>query len=828
MSTASAADLQTPGAAPEAACADFMEVAHEAAFKGLTQLAQQIFGVGYASVAIQDGSNLEARSHQALPVQSFARAQSFSGWVITQAAPLIVPDAMQDDRFTDNSFVRGLLTPHIRFYAGAPVWLDGRVVGAFSLIDETARMAFDAAQLQILISLADQVSSLLKLSRDAKVRQSLLADLEHQRRHLELMQEMTHTGYYRFDFKTRMVEMSKGIHAIYSLPLDSPPSNVDACMAMIVEPDRAQLGAEIERARQTGSPFTHRMQVISPGDQSLKTVISKGLIEYDELGEEIGLFAIVQDITEDVARQRALDASQKRLEMMETATEVGFWYQKLGYPFLEWSPGIYAILEEDPETFVPQHETILSRMVYEEDRAKVSEAVGSAVRQGLAFDIVFRIRRRSDQTLRHVRNIGNVERDGEGRVVGLFGIALDVTDAQNVAEGLRQAKQAAEALNQAKSDFIANISHDLRTPLTTISGYADILLQDTGLGKASRGYANHIAQASQTLSSFVSDILDASRFDKRQMDLTPGVFDLREMFFEISAQAKILLRDKPVVFADRFDGRLAAGQPVWVFADSLRLRQVVQNLMANACKFTQTGQITLWADFENDRLSVSITDTGAGIDPALQPKVFERFIHADSSLNRAAGGSGLGLSIAREVLKLMGGEIGFESEPDKGSRFSFPVPLRAPVRAPENDAQLILSKETVATEGHADTVFRVLIVDDHGANRELLRLRLLPLGAEVDEAHDGAEAIERAKATAYDAIFMDIQMPVMDGLTAMRAIRTGGGPNADTPIVALSAMSNDRLSDYNDAESARGHGFDGTLTKPIDTQTLIRVLAELC
>ncbi|WP_303828393.1 ATP-binding protein [Asticcacaulis taihuensis] len=504
---------------------------------------------------------------------------------------------------------------------------------------------------------------------------------------------------------------------------------------------------------------------------------------------------------------RRLQETQRKLELMEEVAGVGYWHIHAPTGDCFWSRGVYAIHGLNRDSYQPQIDTAIE-LFHPDDRAAVEACVGQALSCGEDFTFEHRLMR-ADGEERIVYSKGGAEYTEDGKPEYIFGILQDITEQAHLEETLRTAKETAEAFVMAKSDFLSNMSHEIRTPLTTILGYATLLNSVPDMPKDARHYIGRINKAGEALLSLITDILDFSKLEAGQVRLDPQAANLRNLASDIVDQFAVLGETRDIDVVCDYDPDM----PDWLLLDDVRLRQVFYNLVGNACKFTQNGQVVVSAVMpEKGRLRVAVRDNGPGIPYDQQPHLFTRFNQIDNSISRRYGGSGLGLSICHEIIKLMQGWIGVESVPGEGACFWFEIPVsEAAAPAPvvsANDLKPVFLEDR-----------KVLIVDDHPINRELIRLLMTDSGLEIHEVCDGAAALEICDRIRFDLIFMDLQMPVLDGITATRTLREGRGLNAETAIVALSAAAQTKLSD-----DTRGHGFNHVLTKPIDMPQFFNIL----
>ncbi|MBF0631174.1 MAG: response regulator [Magnetococcales bacterium] len=409
----------------------------------------------------------------------------------------------------------------------------------------------------------------------------------------------------------------------------------------------------------------------------------------------------------------------------------------------------------------------------------------------------------------------------EGTISGRVWTFSDVTRQKRYEERLYQAKEEAERANKAKSIFLATMSHEIRTPLNGVLGMAE-LLEEVPMDETGRGYVRVIRSSGQTLLTVINDILDYSRIEAGKLELESIDFGLKGLLEEVFALARGFVRDRPVSLNLELD----PGLPEMVHGDPSRIRQILFNLMSNAVKFTPQGVISLSAGVageERDRSLVRfhVQDSGIGINQEQISRLFGMFEQADHSTARKYGGTGLGLAITHRLVRMMDGNIEVESQPGKGSLFRVTLPLKRGQALPSTreephrcDERLIVSPDR-----------HILVAEDDPVNRAVIQGMMKRFGVHPDFACNGHQAVELFQTKHYDLVFMDCQMPEMDGFSACRKLRQGEKKGTRTPIVALTAfsMSGDR-------EKCLEAGMDDYLTKPIEIKglqsALLRWLGE--
>lgn len=410
-------------------------------------------------------------------------------------------------------------------------------------------------------------------------------------------------------------------------------------------------------------------------------------------------------------------------------------------------------------------------------------------------------------------HIGGSRRWTEEDIFLAKSVAQHITAAM-LTEDLQHAADQAQSANDAKSTFLANMSHELRTPLNGMLGMAE-LIADTATSDSQRESADTLIGSGRQLLSVLNDVLDLTKMEAGHMQLRPEPTDMAALIRECSALFRPAAKKKGLAF------NLDLGAlPDRISADPVRVRQILSNLIANAVKFTEEGSVSVAARLEfapgglQDRVVVSVSDTGCGISKDAQRRLFRRFSQVDEGHAPRHGGTGLGLVIARELAQRMEGDIAVDSTPDKGSRFTFSFPAHGA----ETDLKTE-SNPPLASDGLAGA--QVLLVDDNDINRMVARCFIEPSGATVTEAASGMEALDALAEQAFDIVLMDAHMPKMDGLTTLAELRKmPGGDVLPVVVITADALAKDEAR-YLEA------GMDAYVPKPVDKHRLLKTCAHL-
>jgi hypothetical protein len=409
-------------------------------------------------------------------------------------------------------------------------------------------------------------------------------------------------------------------------------------------------------------------------------------------------------------------------------------------------------------------------------------------------------------------------RNSKGEITHYAAIERDITSRKAFEKELTITKEAAEVANRAKGDFLANMSHELRTPMNGIIGLTELLLS-MDMAEDQKELIDAVNSSSQNLLILLNDILDLSKIEAGELTLERVPFDLRRVMRQTVDLLKPLASRKGVILESTINPIV----PERVMGDPMRLQQVLNNLINNAIKFTDVGYVRLDVTSHKDRdnratLQIRVEDTGIGIVEEKQEQIFNKFTQADVSTARKYGGTGLGLAITRELVDIMGGEISLESAEGKGTTFYLNIPIEIAAGSQKTDEEV----KTETQESGFDTLAKVMVVDDHPVNLLFMRKVLKKLGFKnVEEAYSGKEAVEKAAAQRFDLVFMDCQMPEMDGFEAAMYIREKEDFSNQIKIIAVTA---DAMKGAR--ERCIDAGMNDYISKPVDVEKLKSILKQ--
>ncbi|HRK39420.1 MAG TPA: ATP-binding protein [Burkholderiaceae bacterium] len=542
---------------------------------------------------------------------------------------------------------------------------------------------------------------------------------------------------------------------------------------------------------------------------------TSGTADLESIAQQVGKL-----VEANALSRQMLHASEERLALAVQGSNIGLWDWNLVNNHVHFSREWAQMLGYAQGDLAPESETLIS-LLHPDDAITFGESIGAHFAQRTDATFVTDVRLRcKDGAHKWIEFKGHVvQYDTDGEPMRATGISTDVSARKSWEQAMAEARAAAEAASKAKGDFLANMSHEIRTPMNGILGLTELCL-GTQLTDEQRTYLDMVHGSARALLTVINDVLDFSKIEANKLDIEHLPFDLPQVLRHALAPLQTKATQQHLTLASK----TGPGVTEWVVGDAGRLRQVLVNLVGNAVKFTEGGEVSVevtrverptnataacdqWVRF-------AVTDTGIGMSAEQVASVFEAFSQADSSISRRFGGTGLGLTISARLVELMGGHLQVRSQLGKGSTFWFELPL--PVgQAPEVD-----TREQMA---NLPTGLQVLVAEDHPVNQVVARKVLEFLGQHVTLVANGIQAVEAVTANRYDLVFMDIQMPEMDGFEATRHIRLLElGTGARVPIIAMTAHA---MEGYR--ERCVAGGMDGYVTKPVDRKQLVQEMQRL-
>ena len=530
----------------------------------------------------------------------------------------------------------------------------------------------------------------------------------------------------------------------------------------------------------------------------------------DDSGSALRTLSVVEDITERKQNEAALRDSEYQLRDLLNGIPGRAWFKDTQFRFIFMN-------QREAEAYAIPAEKIIGRTTLEFRPRVEAERVMAEDRQVMVEGKTLRMERPSHVTGVWSEVVKSPLRRADGTIIGMVGLLRDITGHKRIETELLAAKSVAEAANRAKGEFLSHMSHEMRTPMNAILGFAELALMDQP-ADAQRDNLEKIEYAAKSLLRVIDDVLDFERVDAGKLTLESIDFVLLDVLSNVRDVVESVANNKALALRFQVDDNL----PVRLNGDPTRIGQILMNLCANAIKFTQRGYVEVAVRHEADgddrvTLRFDVRDTGIGITSEALARLFQPFAQADSSTTRRYGGTGLGLIICKRLVELMHGNIGMDSEPGNGTTVSFSIVCgigKQPVRVHP------LRRDDLPAEAARLRGARVLVVDDHPVNRTLIGKILQRVGAQSVPAGNGREALEALEqGVAVDLVLMDLRMPEMDGIEASRRIRADARW-AHLPIIAVTASAT-----THERTRCLDAGMNDVLVKPIQQATFFPVIA---
>jgi PAS domain S-box-containing protein len=591
---------------------------------------------------------------------------------------------------------------------------------------------------------------------------------------------------------------------------------------LLVHPDDAPeyMGA-FRRALEAHAPFRAEARV-RRADGEWRLMGSYATPRLSPDGVFLGHVGLSADITERKQAEQALRSSEEKFRQLAENIRQVFWMMPPAANEILYVSPVYEQVWGRTCESLYQNPMSWAEAIHPDDRERAHLLFSKQI-QGDPVDSEYRICTPQGKE-KWIRDRAFPVRDPDGQLIRVAGIAEEITEQKRHEEELIQAREAADAANRAKSRFLANMSHEIRTPMNGVLGMLQ-LLDVTELTSEQREFTAVAQSSGRALLELIDGILDLSKIEAQKITLEKLTFNLHHTIAEVAEPLRIQANAKGL----RFHSRLSSETPKFLLGDVHRLRQVLTNLVGNAIKFTERGEVTLYTALESQSdgmatVRFAVADTGIGIRPEQVAMLFSPFVQADASTTRRYGGTGLGLAICKQLVEMMGGTIGLDTQEGRGSTFSFTGVFEL---APDETATERKDQQAAPAVGNAARVragARILVAEDNTTNRDVILAQLQKLGYDADAVDNGADAIEALQREdglqrKYDLVLMDCQMPVLDGFEATHRIRASIRP--DIPIIALTA---DAMSGARDRCLSKG--MNDYVSKPVELGNLAEVLAK--
>jgi PAS domain S-box-containing protein len=779
-----------------------------------TRLAKALFGALDSHIVLVNAGQIWssrdfaglARSRTAVKLDDDPIAER----VLKDGQLFWLEDALKDPAFADNPLVTG--PPHLRFYAAAPIRLsDGSTPGVLALTGAEPK-PFDARLAGRLQDLADFVADEWARAQATRAREESQRERDLLFGTFGAVVEAIPVALALTDRDLRIM----GCSARWAQDLDLEAEEIKGQILYDLAPSFERWRPFYERCL-AGRPVKAD-RVYAPYADGTARWIQVELTPWrDGQGAVGGLVVATYDITTLVEALERTERSEQRLMLAMEIADLHVY--EMDYVRKELIKGG----AEDTFFTEPKTYEALARDIWcttdPRDLPAVQAAWAQFEADGTPYKPEYRVIRADDKEV-WAAGACRLITDDKGRPTRLIGALQDITERKRAETALVQAKEDAEAANRAKSTFLATMSHEIRTPLNGVLGMAQAMAADE-LNEVQRERLDVVRQSGETLLAILNDVLDLSKIEAGKLDLDEdGVFDISELARGAHGAFTAIAQGKGLTFALSVE---ADARGVYR-GDSTRVRQILYNLVSNALKFTEAGEVSVSVSRAEGMLRLSVADTGIGIASDGLASLFEKFEQADASTTRRYGGTGLGLAICRELAELMGGTIAAESAPGRGTTFTVTLPLARIADEAEKPTPAEPGGAAPRSPLDSERQLKVLAAEDNSVNQLVLRTLLHQAGVQPLIVENGREAVEAWARETWDVILMDVQMPEMDGPTATREIRRreAAQGRARTPIVALTANAMaHQVAEY------RAAGMDGFVAKPIEVARLFAVLQEV-
>ncbi|TXK22570.1 PAS domain S-box protein [Pontibacter qinzhouensis] len=685
----------------------------------------------------------------------------------------------------------------------SPLAIGDRIIGVITLQDYQNPDAYVHTDIEILHFISNQVALAIERKRNEE-------QINNQNARLKAIFESGTHHMWSINRQFELTSFNRNFSKTFSKPGEelTPFTSIE-----VVKPIGSLNNREdfwVEKYEHAFEGATQHFEISLADNSSWLEIYLNPIYLEDGTFEEISGIAL--DISDKKKSQLALANSEVKFRRIFESFQDVYYRTSLDGVIEIVSPSIFSLLGYKEEETIGYDSGRF--FVHPAQRLLMRERV---LQQGSVRDVEAQLICK-DGTKKAILLDSRVIYDETGKPVSLEGVARDVSELKRTQTDLLKAKEEAENLLKVKTQFLANMSHELRTPMNGIIGMIDLLRQ-INTDKEQSEYIETLRKSSDALLAILNDILDLSKMQAGKLQISESGIDLYDTLGKIHSLFVNRAQQKDLLFIYTIE----PGTPRYIFTDEIRFLQILSNLVSNAIKFTNQGEVSVFVKSRQlnkteHMLHVRVKDSGIGISPEDQQVLFTDFMQVDNSSTKTFGGTGLGLAISKQITTLMGGSIGVESEPGLGSTFWFNIKIKL-ADADEVEAHIEQQQLSSEVEVFASAPY-VLLVDDNQINQKVAEKQLERLGCRIDIASNGFEAITYATTNNYNIIFMDIQMPEMDGITAMKKIRDELGSYCP-PIIAMTAYS---MKD--DAIKFIQEGMDDYVSKPVKSYDLYAVMSR--
>jgi PAS domain S-box-containing protein len=772
-------------------------------FDRAVRLARALFGEVNAQITlVPDPAGPAWRSHD--PENRIPADAPVARMAIAQGELLWIADASKHPKLRDRHVVKG--PPHVRFYGCAPIRLqDGSIPGVLQVVGAKVR-PYDEGLARSLQDLADFVADEWTRIDARTLGEDSARQRDEAQKVLFDVVENAPVPMLVTDAQMRLISASRRWRENLSL-IGTPAAGqslFDAGQGFF-----EQWRAELERCLSGETLRSERLRVPFP-DGQVRWFDVEVLPWRSPAGEVGGLIITSHEITALMQALEQVERSQERLTLALEIADLHVW--EMDYVRRELiKAGAEDTFFTEPKTYDELLADIWGTLD-PRDRPAAEAAWARHVAEGAPYKPEYRVMRADDREV-WVAGAARLISDRHGKPLRLVGAMQNITGRKAQERALVQAKEEAEAANRAKSAFLATMSHEIRTPLNGVLGMAQAMAMGE-LTAQQRKRLEVIRQSGESLLAILNDVLDLSKIEAGKLELEQAEFDIGELARGAHATFAAIAESKGLKFRLKVE---PAARGAWL-GDSVRVRQILYNLVSNALKFTDQGEVSVRVSRTRQGLRLTVRDTGIGVAADKLAKLFQKFEQADASTTRRYGGTGLGLAICRDLAELMGGTVAARSTPGQGSTFAATLALPK-----MGDAAAGAGKDGGAWAELMGRPLKVLAAEDNAMNQLVLKTLLAEVGVEPVVVRTGREAVQAWEQQDWDVILMDVQMPEMDGPSATAVIRTRETmeKRRRTPILALTANAMaHHVAEYREA------GMDALIAKPIEAGRLYLALQE--